>query len=170
MSATLTSTETQKTVSTRPSEQFRNELLVVKKHLSHAEEWTKQLSSVPPVEQQKRLSNIVRIYKDHIIPQTEWEEQKLYPAVDKRIAQSNRTFTSGLRYENHIIDRWTDELELEFAQKIPDVKTFEHRSYQLLGLIKAHFEVEEEVLLPILDQSMTTFEFQEEIFSGHGQH
>ena len=39
----------------------------------------------------------------------------------------------------------------------------------LLGLIWAHFEEEEEVLLPILDRTMSAEEFQREILD-HAQH
>ena len=49
--------------------------------------------------------------------------------------------------------------EVPPAQPSPDVKSFTRRAYGLLGLLEAHFEEEEQVLLPILDRTMSKEEF-----------
>lgn len=166
---TIVSAETKITATTaRPSEQFRSEHIEIKKHLAHVEQWTGELSDTAPAEQKKTMQKIVTFFNEHIKPHAEWEERKLYPAVDKRTAKGSEAFTSTMRYEHRIVGRWIEELDKEAKLKSPDTKSFSRKTDQLLGLIKAHFEEEEEVLLPILDKSMTPAQFKEEIISGNG--
>ena len=40
---------------------------------------------------------------------------------------------------------------------------FARRAMHLVGLLRGHFEVEEQVLLPVLDRTMTTEQFQREV-------
>jgi hypothetical protein len=56
-----------------------------------------------------------------------------------------------MRYLRRIIAHRIDELVREAGCPEPDSRGFARRGNQLLGLITAHFEEEEEVLLPILD-------------------
>lgn len=162
MNPSVTHSET-KTAAARPSEQFRKEHLEIKEHLAHVEKWTGTLTEEKPDEQKKTMQKIVTFFKDYIKPHAEWEEKKLYPAVDKRASKGGEVFTSSIRYEHKIVGRGIEELEKEANAKTPDVKTFSRKSFKLLGLISAHFEEEEEVLLPILDKSMTPAEFKTEI-------
>lgn len=152
-----------------PSEQFRAEHIEIKKHLSHVEQWNGNLSDSTPNEQKKTMMKIVTFFKEHIKPHAEWEEKKLYPAVDKRASKGGEVFTSTMRYEHKIVGRWIGELDKEANGKTPNAFLFSRKTDQLLGLINAHFEEEEEVLLPILDKSMTPAEFKEEILSD-GKH
>ena len=71
-----------------------------------------------------------------------------------------------IRYEHRIIARWISELEIETRLRYPDERRFTQLNYQLLGLLKAHFEQEELVLLPILDKTMSTEQFNEEIYDS----
>lgn len=169
MSPNVTYSETIKSFSNRPSEQFRTEHVEIKKHLSDVEQWTGNLTSSSSAEQKKTMLKIVTFFKEHIKPHAEWEEKKLYPAVDKRASKGSEIFTSTMRYEHKIVGRWIEELEKEATAKTSNAKLFSRKTDQLLGLINAHFEEEEEVLLPILDKSMTSTEFKEEILSG-GEH
>lgn len=168
MNPTLAYSETKDLKSGIPSQQFRTEHVEIKKHLSHVEKWAGDISTSKSIEQKKLMLKIVTFFKEHIKPHAEWEEKKLYPAVDKRANKGGEVFTSTMRYEHKIVGRWIEELEKESASKTPNSKLFTRKTDQLLGLIIAHFEEEEEVLLPILDKSMTPEEFKEEILSnGH---
>lgn len=152
--------------SLRPSDQFRLGHLEIKKHLAHIEEWTGKLSGSKSAEQRKTMQTIVTFLKEHIKPHAQWEEKKLYPAVDKRACSGPNPFSASMRYEHRIIERWIAELDKAASAPRPDAQKFSRQSEQLLGLIKAHFEEEEEVLLPILDKSMTAAQFKDEILSG----
>ena len=104
-------------------------------------------------------------FRDHLLAHAEWEERVLYPAVDRRASGSGHAFTSSMRYEHRIVGRWIGELEAMAASRPPDVVAFARRTHNLLGLVSAHFEEEEEVLLPILDRTMTAEEFKREMGS-----
>jgi hemerythrin-like domain-containing protein len=152
----------------RPTDKFRAEHAEIKIHLSHVEQWAGDLTSQPPPGQKKTMAKIVRFFKEHIRPHAEWEERRLYPAVDKRVGKGTEVFTSTMRYEHRIVGRWVEDLVKEEKKTAPDAKDFARKTDQLLGLIRAHFEEEEEVLLPILDKSMTPAQFEKEISSGEG--
>lgn len=166
MIPSLGNSETNELSSGLPSEQFRKEHVEIKKHLSQVEQWAGNLSRSKPMEQKKTMLKIATFFKEHIKPHAGWEEEKLYPAVDKRASKGAEIFTSTMRYEHKIVGRWIEALENEATSKTPNAKVFSRKADQLLGLIIAHFEEEEEVLLPILDKSMTAAEFKKEILSG----
>lgn len=147
----------------RPTEHFRSEHLELKKHLSEVEQWVSDLQVVADASKQKdKLSKITAFFKEHIEPHAEWEERRLYPAVDKRTCTSPG-FTATMRHEHKIVARWISDLQKETSAKSPDLRKFSRKADQLLGLIKAHFEEEEEILLPVLDKSMTPEQFKQEI-------
>ncbi len=73
-----------------------------------------------------------------------------------------------MRNEHKIISRWISELESTSTRKSTDARDFVRKVDRLLELIMAHFASEEDVLLPILDRSMTPEEFDREIGSKSG--
>ena len=147
----------------RPSQHFREEHIEIKKHLHHIEEWTGELKSLSPEKQKEQMQKIVKFFVEHIKPHADWEEKKLYPAVDKRTAKSSDAFTTTMRYEHKIVGRWINDLSDEAKKKPSNPNHFSRKTDQLLGLIYAHFEEEEEVLLPILDKTMSAEDFKKEI-------
>ncbi len=152
----------------RPTEPFRREHAGIKEHLEHIHVELGKLSSASPDQQRASMRPVVGFLREHIKPHAEWEERVLYPAVDKRAASGNSPFTASMRYEHGIVGRWTDELAAIASSPTPDADAFVRRADNLLGLISAHFEEEEEVLLPILDRTMSKEEFDREIGS-HGE-
>lgn len=152
----------------RPTEPFRTEHAKIKEHLSHMSELVGSLAKSSPDEQRAVMNQFVGFMREHIKPHAEWEEKVLYPAVDKRAAPSPHPFTASMRYEHGIVVRWTDELANIASQPAPDAAAFTRRADNLLGLVLAHFEEEEEVLLPILDKALTKEQFEREI-GHHGE-
>jgi hemerythrin-like domain-containing protein len=119
--------------------------------------------------QRKTANKVVEFLRDHILAHAEWEERHLYPAVDKRVHAGEHPFTASMRYEHRIIGRWIDELRQLAAKPSVDAAGFVRNTDRLLGLITAHFEEEEEVLLPILDQRTTKEELEKELgLEAHG--
>lgn len=98
-------------------------------------------------------------FRDQILPHAAWEERALYPAVDRR-ASKGEPFTASMRREHTIVKRWSGELPRLEGE------AYARRVQQLVGLVRAHFELEEQVLLPVLDRSMTAEEFHREV---HGR-
>lgn len=148
-----------------PTEHFRSEHVELKKHVSEVEQWVGDLYAASDASKQKdKLTKITGFFKEHIKPHAEWEEKRLYPAVDKRTC-TGHTFTATMRQEHKIVGRWIGDLEQATSAKNPDLRKFARKADQLLGLIKGHFEDEEEILLPILDKSMTPEQFKQEVLA-----
>ena len=70
-------------------------------------------------EQKKTMLKIVTFFKEHIKPHAEWEEKRLYPAVDTRASKGPEPFTSTMRYEHKIVGRWIEGLEKEMSSDSP---------------------------------------------------
>jgi hemerythrin-like domain-containing protein len=148
----------------RPTESFRAEHRELKVHLGHVDAWIGALAAAPADEQRAIMGRVVAFFAGHIAPHAAWEEAKLYPAVDRR-ASRGEPFTASMRLEHRVVERWTHELEGLAAAG--DAHAFARRADQLLGLVLAHFEAEEEVLLPVLDAHMTPAEVERELGDGH---
>jgi hemerythrin-like domain-containing protein len=155
------------TATHRPTEPFRREHVQIKAHLDHLNQAVGALAAADPEERRRTMMLVVSFMDEHLKPHAEWEERVLYPAVDKRAGSGTQPFTASMRYEHRIVVRWSEELKAELAAPTPDVTKFVRRADNLLGLISAHFEEEEEVLLPILDRTMSPDEFEREIGEAH---
>jgi hemerythrin-like domain-containing protein len=152
----------------RPTQSFRREHLEVRTHLGHARQWVGELAQHKQGQQRAKAQQVVTFFEKHIAPHAQWEERVLYPLVDRLAGGGKHRFTETMRYEHRIVGRWIDELAKELAKPRPDFKAFARRADQLLGLVDAHFEEEEEVLLPLIDQSMTRAQFEKEVAEGGG--
>ena len=148
-----------------PTAPFRREHVEIKEHLGHLDAMAGALPTAKPEEQRRTMSMVAKFLHEHIRNHAEWEEAYLYPAVDKRTLAGANPFTASMRYEHRIVGRSIDALTKMAADPDSSPAAFARSTDRLLGLIAAHFEEEEEVLLPILDKSMTKEEFETEL--GH---
>ncbi len=148
-----------------PSQTFRDTHKEVKAHLAHVAEWNGSLARSPD---RKTAEKIVAFFEQHIKPHAEWEEEKLYPVVDKLAGTTaENRFTSTMRYVHRVVGRWIGELAGELKKPKPDYTAFARRADNLLGLIQAHFEEEEEVLLQYADAKLTREQFEEAVGGHH---
>jgi hemerythrin-like domain-containing protein len=86
-----------------------------------------------------------------------WEQQGPYPFID-RWAPGGVQLTTALRYEHEIMDRRAAALDEVATAENPDVRAFVRLAYGLTGLARAHLEVEDRVLVPLLEQAARDFE------------
>lgn len=152
----------------KPTAAFRAEHAEVQVHLGHLDQMAGSMATSSAADQRKTAQFVVKFLKEHILKHAEWEEARLYPAVDKRTHAGEYPFTGSMRYEHRIVGRWIGELETMANAGTLDATRFARNTDRLLGLIAAHFEEEEEVLLPILDKSMTREELEKELGMGEG--
>jgi hemerythrin-like domain-containing protein len=103
------------------------------------------------------MDRAVVFLDEEIRPHASWEEVKLYPLLDSMVG-GRAPFTASMRSEHAIIDRWIEELAVHAASSAPDVDWFARSADRLFGLIEAHWQEEEEVLLPILERGYETAE------------
>lgn len=144
-----------------PTYKFRSEHREIQKHLAHIQTWSNELLQQQADTQLVTMRKIVSFLSEQIKPHAAWEETYLYPLIDKLTSSSKAyAFTSSMQHEHKIISRWIDDLDKNARALRPDPASFVQSTNQLLGIIKAHFEEEDEVLLPIIDQNMTAKDFQ----------
>lgn len=154
----------------RTTEPFRQEHVEIRAHLSHISSMIEAIAKAPAAEAQQRMQHLVGALRAHILAHADWEERVLYPVIDMKAGPAPHRFTEAMRLEHRIVGRWIDELDRQSNRATADVLAFARRADQLLGLILAHFEEEEEVLLPIIDATMTREEFEREILSKETPH
>lgn len=146
----------------QPTKEFRAHHADVLEHLGHVDAMAARLTKETGDEQRQTMQRIVGFFKEHIGPHALDEERVLYPVVQRRAGEGNR-LTEVPIYEHRIVERWIADLESELAKDSPDAAAFSQKAVHLVGLLRAHFEVEEQVLLPILDTTMTPAEFKREV-------
>lgn len=130
----------------------------------------RRASDAATPEAARTAQKIATFLEKHIKPHAEWEERFLYPVVDKLAGGGPNVFTSTMRYEHRAVARWIGELRAEADKPKVDAAKFVRRADNLLGLIWAHFEEEEEVLLPFIDKGMSKVQFEHELGPGAGAH
>ena len=155
----------------RATESFREEHAEVKVHLQHLHDMSGSMAGSDSDAQRKTAKFVAKFLTEHILTHATWEEQHLYPAVDKRTHTGEYAFTTSMRYEHRIVGREIAELNELAAGDALDAVAFARKTDRLLGLISAHFEEEEEVLLPILDKATTREALEKELeMGGHAKH
>ncbi len=102
--------------------------------------------------QRQRMRGLAADLDACLRPHLEWEERTVHPIVDKFACDGPAAFSACMRYEHVIIHRWMAELSRRAESS--DAAAFARRADNLLGLVEAHFELEEQVLFPILDRSL----------------
>ena len=149
---------------------FREEHAEIRVHLGHIHEMAGQLREAAPDERLRTMRFVAKFLDEHIRAHAGWEEQVLYPVVDRLAGGGAHPFTSTMRHEHGVVGRWIDELAAESAKESPGVEAFARRADNLLGLLWAHFEEEEEVLLPLIDAGMSREAFQREVLDKMKPH
>lgn len=91
----------------------------------------------------------LRFFQRELGPHMAEEERALYPEVDRLVGGPVR-FTSVLRREHDIIRRWIVHLETA-SRRREDLRLFAQRALNLLGMLYAHMEAEDSVVLPLVD-------------------
>lgn len=138
----------------RPTQSFRDGHEVIHQALDRLEQRLDSLALAGPAEQREIMDEVISYLAATVQPQMEWEERALYPAVDRHGSAASLSPTATMRYEHRIIERWATELSRERTRPVPNAKAFLRRADMVLGLVRAHLEKEEEVLLPVLDEAM----------------
>lgn len=107
----------------------------------------------------KRLRAIVEFLQEHLMPHARAEEAALYPTVEQVMHAPGATAT--MKADHAEIVRRIDALaatSADIASGAPTVVQADALRAQLYGLsaiLQLHFNKEEEVLLPILDDHLT---------------
>ena len=149
-------------MTTRTTEAFRLHHAEIKEHLSHIDAMAAALAGQSPDEQRATMKQVVTFLKEHIGPHAADEERVLYPVVERHAGTQSK-LTAVPIYEHRIVERSMGALEREAGKPAPDAVVFARDAMHLMGLLHGHFEIEEQVLLPVLDQTMTPEQFTRDV-------
>jgi hemerythrin-like domain-containing protein len=117
-----------------------------------------------PAELSGAAEAVLSFVIEELEPHTAWEQRVVYALVDRFAASDVHPFTSAMRHEHAIIGRWLADLEDALGGARSGTSKNPVRwiiqAIELLGLVRAHLEVEEVVLFPILDAKATPAELR----------
>lgn len=138
----------------RRTEPIRQNMARLRTILMTLEQQLDTLHELNESEQVVVMRSAVDLLKDYLLPHLAAEEASLYPAVDRQLHGSRLFPTEAMKLEHAIMRRWIQEMEAQADAAMPDHNVFARRGERLLGLVEAHFEVDEAVLFPVLDQAV----------------
>jgi hemerythrin-like domain-containing protein len=136
----------------RRTEPLRQNLAQLRRILGTLERTLESVHEASEAEQIALMKSGVLTLKEYLLPHLAAEEEALHPSVDRQIPASSARLTEAMKREHDIMRRWIGDMERLADQPMPDHNAFARRGERLLGLIEAHFEVDEEILFPVLDQ------------------
>ncbi len=103
-------------------------------------------------------------FQSEVLEHDAWEERFLFPVIDA-CAPAPRPYTAMLRHQHAVLARWVADLATLAAASPLDPVAFTRRVDRLLGLLTAHLEAEEAVVLGILDDCIADERFQQEVLA-----
>lgn len=147
------------TDTTLPTEPLRAEHRDLLPHLQGLETIADEVDRWDADEAAHVLGEIVGFLRGHLVPHARAEEQVLYPAVEEAMAAPGATATMRADHAEIVtrIDRLADTAAT-VADRWPDNTVARDLAHQLVGLsaiLLLHFRKEEEVLLPVLDATLS---------------
>lgn len=152
----------------RATEAFRRHHRRYHEQVAHLSSVFETIHDACEMEQIELMAAAVALLREDLLPHARAEELHLYPAADRLAGGGANPFTAVLRFEHRLLERWTEDLAAIAADPFPDHNAFCLRGERLLGLLEAHLAAEEEVVLPLLDRTMTPEQFRREVGEGMG--
>ncbi len=139
---------------TIPMQSLREKRARIRARLEEVDALAQALSDAArPGDASADMARIVSVLEDELRPYLEWEGRILHPIIDKFACEGPTAFSASMQYEHVLVDRWTGELATSARDARTDARAFARRTVRLLGLLAAHFEVEDQVFLPVLDRA-----------------
>jgi hemerythrin-like domain-containing protein len=124
--------------------------------LSKIHEVACSVGSIPAIDLSRALREVMAWVDGVLRPHTAWEEQWLYPELDRRAG--TRWATRLFQFEHGQIRDMTSRLDddhtrlFEFGHIGADVASIRCHLFGLEALLRAHVEREERFLLPLLEE------------------
>lgn len=138
-----------------PTESLREKRALIRARLDDVDALARTLSRGTELDDAwAAMTRIVSVLEDEIRPYMEWEGRMLHPIIDKFACEGPTAFSASMQYEHAVVDRWIGELAVIARSASADARAFARQTDRLLGLLAAHFEVEDQVFLPVLDRAL----------------
>ncbi len=137
-----------------PTQSLRERRARIRARLEEVEALSETLLETEPNARSAPMTRIVAVLEDELRPYMEWEGRMLHPIIDKFACEGPTAFSASMQYEHLLVDRWIGQLAASARDANADARSFVRRADRLLGLLAAHFEVEDQVFLPVLDRAL----------------
>ena len=147
----------------RPTDGLRAEHVKILERLHALGLRLEKLHESATLEQLALAREVLDFVKKQIAPHARAEEYTLYPAADWAAGEGSH-LTEAVRFEHQLVQRRCEGLEKEIQAGAPAGRLM-HLSYGILGLIAAHFNVTDNVILPYLDKAFDTARFEKEVLT-----
>jgi len=123
-------------------------------HIERIRAVADKISDNPLDEIQVDVKEVYEFLAYHLIPHAQAEDAALYPVVARALGGPNATRTM---IRDHVeVGRYIEELAvLEADLSVEKLKSLQRVLYGLYAIVKLHFAKEEEVYLPVLDESLS---------------
>lgn len=147
----------------KPTDALRADHVRILTMLHALGERAERLHELGTVEQLGLAREVLEFVAKQVAPHARAEEYTLYPAADWAAGEGSR-LTEAPRFEYQLVQRRCQALEKAVSAGAPAGKLM-HLSYSVLGLVAAHFQTTEEVLLPYLDKAFDGPRFEKEVLT-----
>jgi hypothetical protein len=122
------------------------------------------VTEVAPEERKEIVGRALEFLRNTLVPHAEWEEQILYTAVGELLGDARATASMS---RDHVAIQGMIEALAE--TDLGDVARLQELLYGLHALIRVHFEEEEELYLPLLNERPDVAErVVDQIHERHG--
>ncbi len=170
----------------RPTEDIREHHKMLEERL-HG--FWHNIESLQKFSDQERglLDDLMTFLKEELLPHAEGEEKHLYGKVAELMR--NPLFTKTMEMDHQFIKQYITELETVIKNVHKEsadvtIKRIQTTASKLQGIIDPHFQKENEVYLPILDEKLSKEQVEKEVIEpmhaysgsheghghGHGHH
>ncbi|MCB7129078.1 MAG: hemerythrin domain-containing protein [Candidatus Brocadiales bacterium] len=158
---------------TRPTEPIRDHHKMLHKQIDTLFENVEKLQKFSAQERGK-LDDLMNFLKNDLLPHAEGEERHLYKKVGELM--KNPLFTKTMELDHQHIKQYISELETEINNVYKDsadatVRRVQTAATKLRGIIEPHFQKEDDVYLPILDEKLSAEQVYLDVIKpmhGHG--
>jgi Hemerythrin HHE cation binding domain len=147
----------------RPTDPLRGEHARILATLHALGERLERLHESGTLDQLAMAREVIDFSHRQVIPHARAEEYTLYPAADWAGGEGSR-MTEVPRFEHGLIVRRCQALEKAVSAGAPAGKLM-HLCYGILGLVAAHFQATEEIILPYLDRAFDAARFEKEVLT-----
>jgi hemerythrin-like domain-containing protein len=147
----------------KPTAPLRAEHASLITRLSGLAERIEKLHESATLDQMSLAREVLDFVAKNIAPHARAEEYTLYPAADWAAGEGSK-LTEAVRYEHQILAKRCQALEKEISAGAAAGRLM-HHCYAIIGLVGAHFQVTEQVLLPYLDKAFDAARFEKEVLT-----
>ncbi|MEE9201380.1 MAG: hemerythrin domain-containing protein [Candidatus Brocadiales bacterium] len=163
---------------TRPTDPIRDHHKMLRKQIDDLFQYVDGIKKFS-AQERGRLDDLINFLKNDVLPHAEGEEKHLYKKVGELM--NNPLFTKTMELDHQHIKQYISELETEINNVYKDsadstVRRIQTAASKLRGIMEPHFQKEDDVYLPILDEKLSAEQVYLEVIKpmhshggGHGQ-